>query len=252
MWTREIIKARAKKFLRGAYLQAFVVSLIVAIIAGTDTIINISERNEKYFRRYFEWLHIDFDIFDIILKFMIFFTSFSLLIIIFRIVIGSLIAVGGKKYFIQAVQGDMDFGYLSHGFTKDRFLEIVLTMFVMSVYIFLWSLLLIIPGIVKSYAYRMVPYILADNPTIGYKRAIELSNDITMGEKFDIFILDLSFMGWYILGFLALFVGVLFVKPYEEATNAELYIILREEAISKGLTTYEELNLVKEETTIEF
>ena len=78
---------------------------------------------------------------------------------------------------------------------------------------------------------------------IGHRRAIDLSNQMTMGEKLDIFVLDLSFIGWYLLGALALGIGVLFVQPYYDATNAELYFKLREQAIDRGITSPEELTL---------
>jgi uncharacterized membrane protein len=87
----------------------------------------------------------------------------------------------------------------------------------------------------------MVPYILADNPNIGYKRAIELSNNMTAGNKFNMFVLDLSFIGWYILGMLAFFIGTLFVLPYHFATEAELYLVLRKNALDSGLCSYDEL-----------
>jgi uncharacterized membrane protein len=74
-----------------------------------------------------------------------------------------------------------------------------------------------------------------------YKRALELSTRMTDGEKFSIFVLDLSFIGWYLLGMLAFLVGVLFVMPYQNATEAELYIILRENAIQNGWCKPEEL-----------
>ena len=114
-------------------------------------------------------------------------------------------------------------------------------MFLRDVYLFLWTLLLIIPGIIKGYAYRMVPYILADNPNIGAARAIELSDQMTKGEKLDIFVLDLSFLGWILLGSLACGIGVLFVNPYVEATNAELYAALKDKAYRNGLCTPAEL-----------
>jgi uncharacterized membrane protein len=87
----------------------------------------------------------------------------------------------------------------------------------------------------------MVPYILADNPRIDYRRAVELSNQMTMGYKLDIFILDLSFIGWYLLGALAFGIGILFVRPYEDTTNAELYLVLRKNALEQGMCAYEEL-----------
>jgi uncharacterized membrane protein len=91
----------------------------------------------------------------------------------------------------------------------------------------------------------MVPYILADNPNIGYARAIELSNQMTKGNKFRIWVLDLSFIGWYILGLLAFVIGIIFVIPYVNSTNAELYIELRKNAFRNGLCTYKELNIAE-------
>ncbi len=73
---------------------------------------------------------------------------------------------------------------------------------------------------------------------------------MTDGEKWDMFVLDLSFIGWYIIGALALGIGVLFVNPYVDATKAELYLILRKKAIDNKLTSYEELNIVNFSTNI--
>ncbi|MNE91711.1 hypothetical protein D3C80_1893560 [compost metagenome] len=89
----------------------------------------------------------------------------------------------------------------------------------------------------------MVPFILADNPNIGYRRAVDLSKQMTRGHKFRIFVLDLSFLGWIFLGLLVFFIGVLFVLPYINATKAELYLALRQQALKEGLTTEEELRL---------
>ncbi len=101
-----------------------------------------------------------------------------------------------------------------------------------------------LPGIYKSYQYFMVPYILSDNPHIPGYRARTISRMMTDGEKLNIFLLDLSFLGWYLLGTLCLGVGVFFVNPYYEATKAELYIYLRDRAIQTGQVSPEELGLV--------
>ena len=76
------------------------------------------------------------------------------------------------------------------------------------------------PGIIKSYAYRMVPYILADNPKMDAMEAIALSRKMMDGQKWNTFVLDLSFLGWYLLGILALGIGTLFVHPYKFSTDA--------------------------------
>lgn len=166
-----------------------------------------------------------------------------LLVLAFRVLLGYALEVGARRYFIQAAEDNADLNCLGFAFEKQKYINIIKAMLWRGFINFLWYLLLIIPGIVKAYAYRMVPYILADNPNIGYKRALELSKKMTDGEKFNILILDLSFIGWYILGVMALFIGVLFVLPYVNATNAELYLFLRQGAIDKGLCSSDELLL---------
>ena len=99
-------------------------------------------------------------------------------------------------------------------------------------------------GIVKHYSYMMIPYILADNPTIGARRALRLSKDMTRGHKLDIFILELSFIGWYLLGFLACCIGVVAVAPYVHATKAELYDVLKRESVGRGFCTMEDLGYI--------
>ena len=106
----------------------------------------------------------------------------------------------------------------------------------------LLTLPLLIPSIIKSYQYKMVPYILSNNSNIGGKRARELSTAITKGNKWKLFFLDLSFIGWILLGVLACFVGILFVLPYINAARAEAYTCLKAEAMqTKGVSSDEEL-----------
>lgn len=84
------------------------------------------------------------------------------------------------------------------------------------VFIFLWSLLFLIPGVIKHYSYRMVPYILADDPEIGAMDAITLSRQMMDGHKWNTFVLDLSFLGWDLLSALTLgLLGVFYVNPYK-------------------------------------
>lgn len=243
MWTRESIKMRARQVLKFNYWQAFFVSLIIALAGGSSDKsgeINWSNRNEGY-RHYGDSLIGDAIV--IFQRVALFIASIAIILFVLRIIIGYVLEVGGRKFFIKAAEGKSDMGYLGYCFKERRYIDVLLTMLLRDVYTLLWTLLLIIPGIIKSYSYRMVPYILADNPSIGYNRAIELSEGMTEGEKWNIFVLDLSFIGWYLLGTLAFLVGTLFVHPYDNATNAELYLILREDAIRRGMTSHEELKL---------
>ncbi len=103
------------------------------------------------------------------------------------------------------------------------------------------AILFSIPVIIKTYSYRLTPWILSDNPGIGYQRALKLSMALTHKQKWRMFVLDLSFLGWWILGALALGIGTLFVYPYYYATITELYAALRKNGVDNGLCTMEEL-----------
>ncbi len=109
------------------------------------------------------------------------------------------------------------------------------------------AFLLTIPRLVKSYSYRMTGWILADNPAVGARRALQLSIQLTRGHKWDIFVLDLSFIGWFLLGLLACGIGVIFVTPYYEAVQAELYDRLRQLGVEQGFTSMEELGFIRVE-----
>ena len=85
-------------------------------------------------------------------------------------------------------------------------------------------------------------YMLAENPYMSYKRAKELSKALTDGEKMEIFVLDLSFIGWYLLGYLTCSLGIYFLTPYVQATMAELYSAARAKAFAMGISGEEELS----------
>ena len=247
MWSRKFLKYKAKEVLKVSYLKAFLVSLIM-VIGGAEYSgsfgynWNFTNRNSHYGFNWFLGQSTGmFPFWNTFLKSIIIFLI--LFVLVFRIFLGYSLEVGGRRYFVQSAQNDRDMSYIGYGFGKERYLNIIKTMLWRSILNFLCCLLLIIPGIVKAYAYIMVPYILADNPNIGYKRAVELSNKMTEGEKVDMWVLDLSFIGWYLLGTLLFRVGVLFVMPYENATKAELYLVLRKNAIDHGLCSYEELGI---------
>lgn len=117
--------------------------------------------------------------------------------------------------------GTVDYGMLFDGF-KD-YKRIFITMLLVGIYTTLWSFLLIIPGIVKSYSYSMTYYILADEPEMKYDAAIEKSMRLMKGHKFDLFMLDLSFIGWAILCLITLGIGFIFLAPYMETAHAKFY-----------------------------
>ena len=151
------------------------------------------------------------------------------------------IMVGKNRYFMEHRAFDSKFERLFWSFRSGRYMNVVKIMFWRDIKVFLWSLLFVIPGIIKSYEYCMVPYILAENPHISSEKAFELSKLMTRGEKWKIFVLQLSFFGWYFLGMLCCCVGGFFVEPYYEATFAELYQVMREKAHGLSFADYNDL-----------
>lgn len=153
-------------------------------------------------------------------------------------IIGFILLAGPMEYGLCRVltatargKKDIDFARLFDAFKED-FGNAVLLGFLKSIFIFLWSLLLIIPGIVKSYSYAMSAFIQQDAEDKNWKNCIDQSRAMMDGNKWKLFCLDLSFIGWYILGFLCLGVGVFFVMPYHEQARAEFYEDLKNQNAS--------------------
>ena len=122
---------------------------------------------------------------------------------------------------------------LFRGF-RDDFGGTLLISLLSGLFIFLWSLLLFIPGIVKAYAYSMVYYVKADHPEYGWRECLDESQRLMTGHKWEKFVLDLSFIGWGIVGSLCLGVGTLWVMTYMAATEAQYY-----EYLTSGRTSPE-------------
>lgn len=138
---------------------------------------------------------------------------------------------GCQRFFIvnHVETGRTKLGEIFHGFNK-QYLNVVKTMFLRDLYLFLWTLLFFIPGIIKSYSYRLVPYILAEEPGMNSKEAFRLSRAMMNGNKWHAFLLDLSFIGWEILNIFTLgILGLFYIQPYRATASAEMYITLRDQ-----------------------
>ena len=145
---------------------------------------------------------------------------------LFRIFVTNPIEVGCQNFFVRNSEAPAELSEIKRGFHP--YWRNVGAMLLRGLFLFLWSLLCIIPGIIKSYSYRMVPYILADDPTIGGRDAITLSRKMMDGQKWNAFLLDLSFIGWLLLSAVTLGIaGIFYTNPYMYATHAELYQTLK-------------------------
>ena len=134
---------------------------------------------------------------------------------------------GGHRFFNRSLVMNTRIGEFGYAF-KGSYMNVVKIMFLKQLYTFLWSLLFVIPGIVKSYEYYLVPYIIGDDPDIDASEAFRISKELMMGNKFNAWVLDLSFIGWYILtGMTCGLLGIFYVTPYVYLTKAALYRKLR-------------------------
>ena len=246
MWSRVILKQNARTALSGKYGTAFAACLIVGLISrifqffpqGEDILgVAASGRNFPGTTR---WGGLDF---------------LSALLYIFVVLV---LTVGLARFFVQNHFGVTDIGTVFGGFRRS-YGNTTAAMFVTDLLIGLWSLLLIVPGVIKGLEYCMVKYILADNPTMPGARARQISSMMTRGEKADVLMLFLSFFGWFLLAAVPQMVFSRFLHPlglllgavtfalvdaYCTATFAELYLYMRDRLIASGAVSPAEFGLV--------
>ena len=154
-----------------------------------------------------------------------------------QFIIGGTVNLGFTRFLLDQHDGnELNFRTLFSQF--DRFGVGFLQRFLRNLYIFLWSLLLFVPGIVKTYSYAMTPYILADHPEMTANEAITASRQLMDGHKGELFWLRLSFLGWVLLNIFTLGIGSLFLNPYMNAAEAAFYRELTE--TTRTANTYAE------------
>lgn len=117
----------------------------------------------------------------------------------------------------------VDLENLFDGFRGGRYTRVFCALFLVRLFTFLWTLLLIIPGIMKAFSYALTPYILLDEPELTARQAITRSCEIMQGRRWKLFCLSLSFIGWGILSLLTFGIGFLWLAPYMNASIAAFY-----------------------------
>ena len=235
-WTTAQVKECAKNALRSfGYWRAFLVTLIIAFAAGCFSG-GSSAASGSSFKDSAASIDPAVLYAAAVIALIIFAASLA-----FSIFISGPLLVGQNRYFMEHRGSNPEVGRVFWSFGCGNYLNVVKIMFLMSLKIFLWSLLFVIPGIIKSFEYFAIPYILAENPGIDSKRAFEISKQMTMGEKFNIFWLGITFIGWHLLAALTCGIGELFLAPYIQATNAEVYSLLRDKAHQTGISDFNEL-----------
>lgn len=244
-WTRTLLKDNAKACLRTSYWRVFLICLVGTLLTGglelkTGT---QSFRVDYTYSGGFQ-LGVSGPLQALALLGGLFLAVVAVVVLIFSIAwaifVSPVIRVGWYRAMMENRTGSAPFETLFSGF-RTGYGNLVRGCFYANIRIFLYSLLLIVPGIIKGYQYFFVPYLLAENPDMEPARAAELSTLMSDGEKWQMFLLDLSFIGWRILGSVFFGLGNLFVEPYYQATLAELYAAMRAKAFARGYTDAREL-----------
>ena len=137
-------------------------------------------------------------------------------------ILGSIVGVGYAKFNLGLIdKKNVSFSDLFSYFSDWK--SAVLTNLLSAIYVFLWSLLFISPGIIASYSYAMTDYILSEDPTLSAGEAVSRSKEMMRGNRFRLFCLHISFIGWDILCAFTFGIGNLFLNPYKKAAIADFY-----------------------------
>lgn len=233
MWNRKELKERAKLGVKRNYWKSVLVSLIFMMIVGgmgfmggiggsfIDTSSN-SEMTSEIESAISAAPAAVLAIVGVIAIIAVAFVIFSTVALI------NPFSVGVYKYSLNAVRGEGNVSDLGNGF-DESYKRNVKVMFFYDIYIILWMILFIIPGIIKGYEYKMVPYLLADNPEMNKAEIFKTSKAMMKGNKWRAFVLDLSFILWNFLSCITFgLVEIFWVEPYKLLTSAALYDALKQ------------------------
>ena len=211
------IRLKARESLKGNYwyavLAAFIAGFFGALMTSGGTVaLNLREEFSGFYE----------DLPSFIRLYLTLAMGAAGAISFVGFILGGVVQLGYASYLLK--QQDREIHSVKDLFSQfDRFGQGFLQLFLRGLYSFLWGLLFIIPGIVKSYAYAMTPFIMAENPDLTAKEAIKLSQEKMMGHKGELFWLGLTFFGWSLLAALTGGIGNLFLNPYMNAAYAAFY-----------------------------
>lgn len=172
---------------------------------------------------------------EFLLSMLLLYAVMIVLIVGVTVFVSGILQIGCMGWFMRFARGESpSVGAVFSGFKM--YGKSLGTLLLTYLYVFLWSLLFFIPGIVKSYSYMMAPYLINDNPNLTPSQAIALSKKLTDGHKGDLFVMHLSFWGWLYLATLTplYILGFLYVFPYYYTAMAGSYLSLKQMAIAEG------------------
>lgn len=221
-WTRAELKIRAKAAVKMYYWKMVLVALILSMIGGGASSVGSRSASDNSAgsgaSSMFEGINMQVAMIAVIIVLVVVVIALALSVFVFNV-----LEVGCRGFFSRSMTEDPELGLIADGFTQNYW-NCVKTQFLKSLFIGLWSLLFVIPGVIKAYEYRMVPYLLAEHPEMSSGEIFARSKEMMQGNKWDTFVLDISFVGWVLLSGITLGILYIFwVGPYIAATDAALY-----------------------------
>ena len=269
MWSRAQLKDKARIAFKRNYWKVVLVSAFILLLSGTGGTYTYSNGSDYSYTDLDEYddngsfyedeydasaiLGEDFSLDNeesvagVVALLIVFFVVFIVVFVVVMAIVMVLQAfifnpldVGSKRFFFKNLNENANVKEIAFAY-DNHYMNVVKTLFFRDLYITLWTLLFIIPGIVKSYEYRMMPYLLAENPAMPKEQAFAISKQMMDGQKWDAFVLDLSFLGWQILSIFTMgILSIFYVTPYINMTNAALYESL---CYQRQWTSYNQPNM---------
>lgn len=159
---------------------------------------------------------------------------FGIVGVLLKIFVFNPLQVGCYRFFRKnAVDPTTSVGVIGEGFGS--FGHVFLTLFLRDLFVVLWTVLFVIPGVMKAYSYTMVPYIIKDNPRLTAGQVLARSRDMMRGNRMKLFVMDLSFFGWALLSAVTFgLVAIFWANPYYQCSKAALYLELSGQGQGSG------------------
>ena len=238
MFDRKKYKSFAKQQLQGRWgipiLITVIITIITCIFAIPDMIRTISESSNVMASENIDQY--------ILAMSELSSSNTSFISTIIQAIVAGILSLASLNVYIQMTRSPepVSFSLFIEGL--NNWFKATLATLWQFIWLFLWSLLFIIPGVIKSIEYSMMFYIIAEYKNISVTKAMKISMIITKGHKMDIFLLELSFIGWVLLSCLTLGLGLIILEPYVELTHVNTFHDLLQEAIEKGSLRLEDLD----------
>lgn len=226
MLTSKELRVKAWNSLKGKYWRAFLVILVLGLLASGGTSLQTSSQTLTETINLVDPSEMDetMELGAAVVGTIA--TAMAVVGMAISLFVGNAADVGLAHYFILNTDSKPSFADAFYGF-KVKYLRNIGTLLLVGIKLALWSLLLVVPGIIKSFEYAIIPYILADDPEISSKEAFRKAKEMMMGNKWRLFKLNLSFFGWFVLCVVTCGLGTPFLLPYVSAANAEFYAELK-------------------------